>query len=895
MRTRAADREMSSMESSSNSLHERIISLSLTEDYAPSWGVWEGVRELIQNWHDGCLDHGDQLSFTRADLRCADAGAVFHCHSVLSGACIGSLVYDASKHELKIVNRDVALHRKVLLLGSSHKAVTHEAIGQFGEGMKVGTLALLREGRSVSMSTRDEHWQWLRQYDQAFDTRVLTVAVTQRALSADDGNNEVVASVVDGSNQRDSASPTERDVEVRDSDTVTLVAPLAPDEWKRFVTRFLFLAPPSDLFRCELGDLLLDARLASQLYVKGIWIADLAEDGLGSGLNFRSMRLDRDRRAVLHLSDLESQAAAMWVRALDKRPELAATLYGLLAAPQPAADVRRVAEFLSTSDRPTAVQALVDEFFRAHHADGASTPLPLAHSDTQALKASLSEVENRLKRRVVMVSPALLACLRRSEGIPELAEIEAGLRDTAPLDAARTLPVAWADADGETQRAVRDAVALAIACGDERLEVGLIDLVSQPHFTATMREMNARLDTDAARSPRVEVAVEAFSLERAHNELNGCVRPSGAAGGACSCRGAVLFRLIVQKRSAHHQHTSWHVSDGVNPPGCDESGAIQDEARCVVDDLAARPTPCYTEDTLITRGVARLLERQAALQDGSCAQRAPDVPLASAHVEEEMMGKEVARRELLLRHELMAAEERCVEQVDRQSDEIRTVQAELRRLTRLLDEKEVKEVNESMLHKQAIEREVKKAYDARMTDLQGQVSALEAKLADAEERSAHSRTALSAAQEKAARERKAHATLEGHLRGELEGARRRLIVRTEQLLSLAGEAAVSVAAAATSDSGGGASDGGGGNADGSGARAPLTAELLEAAREIHEQAKEEREAHRCAVCLEGEREAVLLPCRHAVLCTVCSGLVQATSGRCPVCRVGIAEVMPIFR
>ena len=102
---------------------------------------------------------------------------------------------------------------------------------------------------------------------------------------------------------------------------------------------------------------MLDARLASQLYVKGIWIADLAEDGLGSGLNFRSMRLDRDRRAVLHLSDLESQAAAMWVRALDKRPELAATLYDLLAAPQPAADVRRVAEFLSISDRPTAVQA----------------------------------------------------------------------------------------------------------------------------------------------------------------------------------------------------------------------------------------------------------------------------------------------------------------------------------------------------------------------------------------------------------------------------------------------------------------------------------------------------------------------------------------------------------
>ena len=34
------------------------VALSLTEDYCPSWGVWEGVRELIQNVHDGALESG---------------------------------------------------------------------------------------------------------------------------------------------------------------------------------------------------------------------------------------------------------------------------------------------------------------------------------------------------------------------------------------------------------------------------------------------------------------------------------------------------------------------------------------------------------------------------------------------------------------------------------------------------------------------------------------------------------------------------------------------------------------------------------------------------------------------------------------------------------------------
>ena len=46
------------------------------------------------------------------------------------------------------------------------------------------------------------------------------------------------------------------------------------------------------------GELLLDERLQGQLYVKGVWIADLRADGLGSGLNFRQLRLDRDRRTT---------------------------------------------------------------------------------------------------------------------------------------------------------------------------------------------------------------------------------------------------------------------------------------------------------------------------------------------------------------------------------------------------------------------------------------------------------------------------------------------------------------------------------------------------------------------------------------------------------------------
>lgn len=31
------------------------IQLSITKNYASHWDTWEGVREMVQNWHDGLI------------------------------------------------------------------------------------------------------------------------------------------------------------------------------------------------------------------------------------------------------------------------------------------------------------------------------------------------------------------------------------------------------------------------------------------------------------------------------------------------------------------------------------------------------------------------------------------------------------------------------------------------------------------------------------------------------------------------------------------------------------------------------------------------------------------------------------------------------------------------
>ena len=39
---------------------EETFPLQITPGYVPKWQAWEGVREFVQNWHDGILSTFEQ-------------------------------------------------------------------------------------------------------------------------------------------------------------------------------------------------------------------------------------------------------------------------------------------------------------------------------------------------------------------------------------------------------------------------------------------------------------------------------------------------------------------------------------------------------------------------------------------------------------------------------------------------------------------------------------------------------------------------------------------------------------------------------------------------------------------------------------------------------------------
>lgn len=124
----------------------KTIELTVSPSYVKDWGVWEGVRELLQN----ALDAHDNA----------------HDMSVLR-----------SKTEILISNEGVTLDRSALLLGTTSKG-DGSARGKFGEGLKLAFLALCRLGIVVQVKTGNEIWTPFIEASTTFGKDLLKVKIS---------------------------------------------------------------------------------------------------------------------------------------------------------------------------------------------------------------------------------------------------------------------------------------------------------------------------------------------------------------------------------------------------------------------------------------------------------------------------------------------------------------------------------------------------------------------------------------------------------------------------------------------------------------------------------------------------------------------------------------------
>jgi len=499
------------------------ISLSLTASYAPSWKIWEGLRELVQNWHDGLLSAdlaskaaGVTPSTATASLEFSSKPAADATTSrfaaTRAGQEVGWCEYIPAEDKLVMVNRGVGLGRQVLLLGYSKKAQHHDVIGSFGEGMKVGAVALLRRGLRLRIFTKSEVWTFELAVDPNFGERVLTVETARRPEVLDVELEGLPSSLANMSV----------------ADTTTVLEGIKPQEWRELSQRFLFLKPPQESVRTEVGRLLLDPTHAGSFFVRGVWIND--DPDLSAGVDLFDIRLDRDRAAVLKKSDMQHQVSSMWLRAIYHCPSLQGRYYQLLADERQCSDIA-FADLYCDEDAAAAMAAL----FRQQHGDA----IPVSLKGSNSAKAQ--QLRNTLSASTVVCNQALLAVLKKG-GMK--CDLECLLQE-GHQKARRFVPLADLSED--------EASALAHACKLAQLADPAVGCMLQVDIVESPREWALGSVVERAEAfestGRLEVDRRALNLSRMQALVGNWCAESGVSA-ECRCRESFLACAMLDVRSA---------------------------------------------------------------------------------------------------------------------------------------------------------------------------------------------------------------------------------------------------------------------------------------------------------------------------------------------------------
>lgn len=238
------------------------IELTLAPNYVPTWTIVDAVRELFQN----ALDQQKQDSENEASWH-----------------------YDDTTGTLTISNATSKLTAASLLLGQTTKADDKSTIGQFGEGYKLATLVLLREGKNVVFYNYGAREVWRPRFvkSRRFGTDILTFFIEKKAIWE----------------------------KVPSADLVIAIEGISPDEYyDQIVPSNLHLRNDFEVIEeTEYGDVI---NLPGKVFVNGLYVCDYELYTYGYNFKPEYISLDRDRKMVSDF-DLRWMASKMWSNSND--------------------------------------------------------------------------------------------------------------------------------------------------------------------------------------------------------------------------------------------------------------------------------------------------------------------------------------------------------------------------------------------------------------------------------------------------------------------------------------------------------------------------------------------------------------------------------------------------
>lgn len=223
----------------------RKYELSISADYVPTWGIVEAVREFFQN----AIDEETRDSSNKMMLK-----------------------YDEQNEVLTIGNKHSELDIKSLLFGNTTKNEQSEMIGKHGEGYKIATVVLLRNGKEVVFYNycRKEIWRPRLVKSRKYDGMLVPTFFVETSAAWE---------------------------KVPEHSLLIDIKGITAEEYEQIKNANLHLQEYEKITTMY-GDILKEERFAGKVFVGGLFICE--EKGLDIGVDFKPsfVRIERDRSMV---------------------------------------------------------------------------------------------------------------------------------------------------------------------------------------------------------------------------------------------------------------------------------------------------------------------------------------------------------------------------------------------------------------------------------------------------------------------------------------------------------------------------------------------------------------------------------------------------------------------
>lgn len=243
------------------------IELTISTNYVSDWGIPEGIREFVQNALDQEVQSAGKNKFIWSYDKCTDKLSIGSLKSVLD--------------------------TKTLLLGMSTKQNDAATVGQFGEGYKLGCLALLRAKCPVTIYNygAKEIWHPHLIKSRRFGSTILVFDI-------------------------ESVSIWKRPV---NADLTFVIEDISHEQFDNLSQYILPFNPPTNIIKTDKGSILFDDKYRQKVYINGLYVSDFTNLRYGYDIPAKYLTLDRDRRMARDF-DVSWATSAIW--ALSDRMDL---------------------------------------------------------------------------------------------------------------------------------------------------------------------------------------------------------------------------------------------------------------------------------------------------------------------------------------------------------------------------------------------------------------------------------------------------------------------------------------------------------------------------------------------------------------------------------------------